>query len=160
MNSEANSVTAITSEMAGPGVSGETMQGQAPIQAQAPTQGVQQQTITGGRVVSESTVGVNYHPTEAYSPEVESYTPTPGLQTTATTAEVTAPEARTVVSTPQQQFSSEPSSGYQSPYRQVIDPQASSEIAQTVPEKENGISPYRKVITPDTNLNNNHNHKS
>lgn len=164
MNSEANSVTAITSEMAGPGVSGETMQGQAPVQmqAQAPIQGVQvqqQQTITGGQVVSESTVGINYHPTEAYTPEVE-YNQTPGLQATATTAEVTAPEARTVVRTPQQQFSSEPSSGYQSPYRQVIDPQASSEITQTVPEKENGISPYRKVITPDTNLNNNHNYKS
>lgn len=163
MNSEANSVTAITSEMAGPGVSGETMQGQAPVQmqAQAPTQGVQvqQQTITGGQVVSESTVGINYHPTEAYTPEVE-YNQTLGLQATATTAEVTSPEARTVVSTPQQQFSSEPSSGYQSPYRQVIDPQASSEITQTVSEKENGISPYRKVITLDTNLNNNHNHKS
>lgn len=164
MNSEANSVTAITSEMAGPGVSGETMQGQAPVQmqAQAPTQGVQQQNVTGGRVVSESTVGVNYHPTEAYSPEVESYTPTPGLQTTATTAEPVITEARTVVSAPQTQttISSEPSSSYQSPYRQVIDPQTSSEITQTVPEKENGISPYRKVITPDTNLNNNHNHRS
>ena len=159
VNSETNSVTAITSEMAGPGVSGETMQGQAPVQmqAQAPTQGVQvqqQQTITGGQVVSESTVGINYHPTEAYTPEVE-YNQTSGLQATATTA-----EARTVVSTPQQQFSSEPSSVYQSPYRQVIDPQASSEITQTVPEKENGISPYRKVITPDTNLNNNHSRKS
>lgn len=164
VNSETNSVTAITSEMAGPGVSGETMQGQAPVQmqAQAPTQGVQvqqQQTITGGQVVSESTVGINYHPTEAYTPEVE-YNQTSGLQATATTAEVTAPEARTVVSTPQQQFSSEPSSGYQSPYRQVIDPQASSEITQTVPEKENGISPYRKVITPDTHLNNNPNRES
>ena len=152
MNSETNSVTAITSEMAGPGVSGET------TQVQVPTQGVQQQNITGGRVVSESTVGVNYHPTEAYSPEVESYTPTPGLQTTATTAEPAITEARTVVSAPQTQttISSEPSSSYQSPYRQVIDPQTSSEITQTVPEKENGISPYRKVITPDTNLNNNH----
>ena len=162
VNSEASPVIAKTSEMASLGVSGETIQGQAPIQAQAPTQGVQQQNVTGGRVVSESTVGVNYHPTEAYSPEVESYTPTPGLQTTATTAEPAITEARTVVSAPQTQttISSEPSSSYQSPYRQVIDPQTSSEITQTVPEKENGISPYRKVITPDTNLNNNHNHKS
>ncbi|MCI5762001.1 MAG: hypothetical protein MR028_06190 [Ligilactobacillus agilis] len=165
VNSEASPVIAKTSEMASLGVSGETIQGQAPIQAQAPTQatqGVQQQTITGGQVVSESTVGTNYHPTEAYSPEVGSYTPTPSLQTTATTAEPAITEARTVVSAPQTQttISSEPSSSYQSPYRQVIDPQASSEITQTVPEKENGISPYRKVITPDTNLNNNHNHKS
>lgn len=154
VNSEASPVIAKTSEMASLGVSGETIQGQAPIQAQAPTQGFQQQTITGGQVVSESTVGTNYHPTKAYAPEVE-YNQIPGLQATATTAEVTAPETRTVVSTPQQ-FSSEPSSSYQSPYRQVIDPQTSSEITQTVPEKENGISPYRKVITPDTNLNNNH----
>lgn len=162
VNSEASPVIAKTSEMASLGVSGETIQGQAPIQAQAPAQGVQQQNVTGGRVVSESTVGVNYHPTEAYSPEVESYTPTPGLQTTATIAEPAITEARTVVSAPQTQttISSEPSSSYQSPYRQVIDPQTSSEITQTVPEKENGISPYRKVITPDTNLNNNHNHKS